>query len=104
MIQTLSTTHWTGFITTTGGSVTSTGYGTVISSRTFNILGYAIRIRNTYTLLQGARYVTTITETTNLGAMILYNLRIWAGARVSLTPDAKGCLVLCSTVVRWAVC
>jgi hypothetical protein len=76
-----ATTDWTGFIPVSSAGGVSTGYGVVVSARTFSIGDSVIRIVNRYTLTATGRFIRIQTEATNLGSATAYNMRVWAGTR-----------------------
>lgn len=75
-------TDYSGFVTTsTDGSTTSTGYGSIVSYRTFRINNQNIRISNIFSLGQNANFVRTVTHVTNVDVNNVNNVMVWIGTR-----------------------
>jgi len=66
-----------------GGSDASktTGYGKIVSSRTFTILGQQIILQNTFSLGVNDSFVKIITQVTNNATAPVQNMMVWVGTR-----------------------
>lgn len=75
-------TDYSGFVTTsTDGSTTSTGYGSIVSYRTFRINNQNLQITNVFLLGQTANFVRTVTHVTNVDTTNVNNVMVWIGTR-----------------------
>lgn len=76
-----SVTDYSEYIpTSVSGSVT-TGYGKIVSSRTFRINNQYIEITNVFTLGQISNFVKTVTTFKNVDTTDIRNVNVWIGTR-----------------------
>jgi hypothetical protein len=74
-------TDYSSFVVGGSDASKTTGYGKIVSSRTFTILGQQIILQNTFSLGLNDSFVKIITQVTNNATAPVENMMVWVGTR-----------------------
>jgi hypothetical protein len=74
-------TDYSSFVVGGSDASKTTGYGKIVSSRTFTILGQQIILQNTFSLGVNDSFVKIITQVTNNATAPVENMLVWVGTR-----------------------
>jgi hypothetical protein len=74
-------TDYSNFVVGGSDASKTTGYGKIVSSRTFTILGQQIILQNTFSLGVNDSFVKIITQVTNNATAPVQNMMVWVGTR-----------------------
>jgi len=75
------TTDYSNFVVDSSDASKTTGYGKIVSSRTFTILGQQIILQNTFSLGLNDSFVKITTQVTNNATTPVQNMLVWVGTR-----------------------
>jgi hypothetical protein len=74
-------TDYSNFVVDSSDASKTTGYGKIVSSRAFTILGQQIILQNTFSLGLNDSFVKITTQVTNNATTPVQNMLVWVGTR-----------------------